>query len=337
MTISNLPKAKKAVLVRRPENEITDDLFNIIEEDVIEPKEGEVLVRVDTIAIDAWIRTTFDEGSYHETSEINQGIGALGIGEIIISKSDKFKEGDIVSGPMGAQTHITMNELAYQKISDSEINAELNIGLLGLTTGLTAYFGIKDVGKLKAGETVVVSGAAGGVGIIVCQIAKAMGAKVIGIAGGGEKCGFLLNEIKVDHAIDYKNQSVIEELEKICKNSIDVFFDNVGGEILNDVLNNLNTGARIAICGAISQYNNFENILGPSAYLKLAESYSRMEGFTVMHFVEKYPEAIKELTKLYNEGKIIVPTHYEEGIESFPKALQMLFNGGHTGKLMVKM
>ena len=173
MTISNLPNVKKAVLIKRPKNEITDDLFKIIEEEVIEPKEGEVLVRVDTIAIDAWIRTTFDEGSYHETSELNQGIGALGIGEIIISKSDKFKEGDIVSGPMGAQTHITMNELAYQKISDSEINAELNIGLLGLTTGLTAYFGIKDVGKLKPGETVVVSGAAGGVGIIVCQIAKA--------------------------------------------------------------------------------------------------------------------------------------------------------------------
>jgi len=337
MTISNLPNVKKAVLIKRPKNEITDDLFKIIEEEVIEPKEGEVLVRVDTIAIDAWIRTTFDEGSYHETSELNQGIGALGIGEIIISKSDKFKEGDIVSGPMGAQTHITMNELAYQKISDSEINAELNIGLLGLTTGLTAYFGIKDVGKLKPGETVVVSGAAGGVGIIVCQIAKAMGAKVIGIAGGNEKCNFLLKEIKVDHTINYKNQLVIEELEKICKDSIDVFFDNVGGEILNDVLNNLNTRARIVICGAISQYNNFENILGPNAYLKLAESYSRMEGFTVMHFVEKYPEAIKELTKLYNEGKIIVPTHYEEGIESFPKAIQMLFNGGHTGKLMVKM
>ena len=118
---------------------------------------------------------------------------------------------------------------------------------------------------------------------------------------------------------------------------IDVFFDNVGGEILNDVLNNLNTGARIAICGAISQYNNFENILGPSAYLKLAERYSRMEGFTVMHFSEKFPEAIKELTRLYDSGDIIVPTHYEEGIESFPKSIQMLFNGGHKGKLMVKM
>ena len=143
--------------------------------------------------------------------------------------------------------------------------------------------------------------------------------------------------MKTDYAIDYKNQNVREELESIAKDKIDVFFDNVGGEILNDVLNNLNTGARIAICGAISQYNNFENILGPSAYLKLAERYSRMEGFTVMHFSEKFPEAIKELTRLYDSGDIIVPTHYEEGIESFPKSIQMLFNGGHKGKLMVKM
>ena len=337
MTLTNLPKNKKAILLKRPENEITDDLFKIIDEECIEPNDDELLIRVDTIAIDAWIRTTFDEGSYHDTSQLNQGIGALGIGEVLISKSDKFKEGDFVSGPMGAQTHITMHSAAYQKVESNSADPELNIGLLGLTTGLTAYFGLIDVGKVKKDELVVVSGAAGGVGIIVCQLAKTKGAKVIGIAGGEEKSNFLLNEIKVDYAIDYKNQNVREELESIAKDKIDVFFDNVGGEILNDVLNNLNTGARIAICGAISQYNNFENILGPSAYLKLAERYSRMEGFTVMHFSEKFPEAIKELTRLYDSGDIIVPTHYEEGIESFPKSIQMLFNGGHKGKLMVKM
>jgi len=337
MTISNLPLTKKAVLIKRPENEITDDIFKIVEEESIEPNTDEVLVRVDTIAIDAWIRTTFDEGSYHETSKLEQGIGALGLGEVIISKSDKFKEGDIVSGPMGAQTHITMNAMAYEKIEANKIDAELNIGLLGLTTGLTAYFGLLDVGKVKKGETVVVSGAAGGVGIIVCQLARLKGANVIGIAGGQEKCDFLLNKLKINHAIDYKNQNVREELENLVKGSIDVYFDNVGGEMLNDILNNLNTGARIAICGAISQYNNFDNILGPSAYLKLAETYSRMEGFTVMHFSDKFDLAIKELTEFYNKGEIIVPTHYENGIESFPKAIQMLFNGGHTGKLMVKM
>ena len=337
MTISNLPFTKKAVLIKRPENEITDDIFKIVEEESSEPNTDEVLVRVDTIAIDAWIRTTFDEGSYHETSKLEQGIGALGLGEVIISKSNKFKEGDIVSGPMGAQTHITMNAMAYEKIETNKIDPELNIGLLGLTTGLTAYFGLLDVGKVKKGETVVVSGAAGGVGIIVCQLARLKGANVIGIAGGQEKCNFLLNNLKINYAIDYKNQNVRKELENLVKGSIDVYFDNVGGEMLNDILNNLNTGARIAICGAISQYNNFDNILGPSAYLKLAETYSRMEGFTVMHFSDKFDLAIKELTEFYNKGEIIVPTHYENGIESFPKAIQMLFNGGHTGKLMVKM
>ena len=247
MTLTNLPKNKKAILLKRPENEITDDLFKIIDEECIEPNDDELLIRVDTIAIDAWIRTTFDEGSYHDTSQLNQGIGALGIGEVLISKSDKFKEGDFVSGPMGAQTHITMHSAAYQKVERNSADPELNIGLLGLTTGLTAYFGLIDVGKVKKDELVVVSGAAGGVGIIVCQLAKTKGAKVIGIAGGEEKSNFLLNEIKVDYAIDYKNQNVREALESIAKDKIDVFFDNVGGEILNDVLNNLNTGARIAI------------------------------------------------------------------------------------------
>ena len=240
MTLTNLPKNKKAVLLKRPENEITDEIFDIIDEDCIEPKEDELLIRVDTIAIDAWIRTTFDEGSYHETSEIQQGIGALGIGEVLVSNSDKFKEGDFVSGPMGAQTHITMHSAAYQKVENNKADPELNIGLLGLTTGLTAYFGLLDVGKVKKDDFVVVSGAAGGVGIIVCQLAKAKGAKVIGIAGGEDKKKFLLEVLKADYAIDYKNQNVREELESIAKDKIDVFFDNVGGEILNDVLNNLN-------------------------------------------------------------------------------------------------
>ena len=173
--------------------------------------------------------------------------------------------------------------------------------------------------------------------MIVCQLAKIKGARVIGIAGGEDKKNFLLNDLGVDFAIDYKNQIVKDEIESIAKDKIDLFFDNVGGEILNDVLNNLNTGARIAICGAISQYNNFDNILGPSAYLKLAERHSRMEGFTVMHFVEKFPEAITELKNLYFNGDIIVPVHFENGINSFPKSIQMLFNGGHKGKLMVRM
>ena len=337
MSLTNLPRNKKAILLKRPKKEVTDDLFEIIDEDCIEPNNDELLVRVDTIAVDAWIRTTFDEGSYHETSKINQSIGALGIGEVLISKSEKFKEGDIVSGPMGAQTHITMNAAAFNKVNNNKIDPELDIGLLGITTGLTAYFGLIEVGKVKNKENVVVSGAAGGVGMIVCQLAKIKGAKVIGIAGGEDKKNFLLNDLGVDFAIDYKNQIVKDEIESIAKDKIDLFFDNVGGEILNDVLNNLNTGARIAICGAISQYNNFDNILGPSAYLKLAERHSRMEGFTVMHFVEKFPEAITELKNLYFNGDIIVPVHFENGINSFPKSIQMLFNGGHKGKLMVRM
>ncbi|MBC61212.1 MAG: NADP-dependent oxidoreductase [Zetaproteobacteria bacterium] len=337
MTLTNLPKNKKVILLKKPENKITDDLFKVINGDCIEPNNDELLIKVDTIGIDAWIRTTFYDNSYHNTSKLNQAIGALGVGQVLISKSDKFKEGDFISGPMGTQTHTTMHSAACQKVETNNANPELNIGLLGLTTGLTAYFGLLHVGKVQKNDLVVISGAAGGVGVIACQLAKIKGAKVIGIAGSEEKRNFLLNKLKVDFAINYKNKCFKEELESIAKDKIDIFFDNVGGEILNNVLHNLNTRARIVICGAISQYNNFDKVLGPSAYLKLAERYSRMEGFTVMHFSEKFPQAIKELTKLYNNNELVVPTHYEKGIEAFPKAIQMLFNGSHKGKLMVKI
>ena len=337
MNISNLPTAKKLILKKRPGKDFDEENFEVVEDLAKAPEKDELLIKVDTLAIDAWIRTTLHEGSYHDSAQEGNVISALGIGEVLISKSKKFQEGDFVSGPLGAQTHSTMHAAAFNKIHNPQLDPEVNIGLIGLTSGLTAYFGLIDVGKVKEGETVVVSGAAGGVGIIVCQLAKALGAKVIAIAGGPEKCSYLLNDLEMDHVIDYKNFDVENELESIAKDKIDVFFDNVGGDILDAVLDNLNTGARVAICGAISQYSDMKNVIGPKKYLKLAENYARMEGFTVMHFSEKFEEATQKLLSLYEEGKIVVPTHYENGIESFPRALKMLFTGGHTGKLMVKI
>ena len=335
--ISNLPNSKKIVLKNRPDGDPKVSDFDMIEEVAKAPDDGEVLVEVQALEIGAWIRTTLNETAFHGSTPINGTIPALGNGKVISSKSDKFKEGDIVTGPLMAQSYTTMPADFFTKVTNPEIDPFTQIGILGVTTGLTAYFGIYEVGQLKKDEIVLVSGAAGGVGSLVCQLAKLKGAKVIGIAGGREKCDVLLNEIGVDASIDYKNQNIDEQIKVHAPEGIDIFFDNVGGNILDSALDNLNDRARVVICGAISQYSHHDAVEGPSLYLRLAEKNARMEGYTVMHFEEHYERAYNELLKLYNDGKLNVPFHIEEGIDNFPLALQKLFSGGNTGKLMVKI
>ena len=335
--ISNLPNSKKIILKTRPDGDPKVSDFEMIEEVAKAPNDGEVLVEVQALGVGAWIRTTLNETAFHGSTPIGGTIPALGNGKVIISKSDKFKEGDMVTGPLMAQSYTTMPADFFTKVSNPEIDPFTQIGVLGVTTGLTAYFGIYEVGQVKAGDIVLVSGAAGGVGMIACQLAKLKGAKVIGIAGGKEKCEILVNEIGVDAAIDYKNQDIDEQIKLYAKDGIDLFFDNVGGEILDIALDNIRDRARVIICGAISQYSHHDDVDGPSLYLRLAEKYAKMEGFTVMHFKDRYEEAYKELLDLYNQEKLKVPFHIEEGIESFPLALQKLFTGGNTGKLMVKI
>ena len=334
--LSNLPNLKKVVLKERPIDNPKVEGFDIIEEVSRAPNDGEVLIEMQALEIGAWIRTTLNEEAFHGSTPIGGTIPALGIGKVLISKSDKFEEGDIVNGPIFAQTHTTMPAEMFVKVENPEIDPFTQIAILGVTTGLTAYFGIYEVGQVKKDDVVLVSGAAGGVGTLVCQLAKIKGAKVIGVAGGKEKCEVLLNEIGVDATIDYKNQDIDKELKIHASEGIDIFFDNVGGEILDAALDNIRDRARIVICGAISQYSHHESVNGPSLYLRLAEKYSRMEGFTVMHFEDKYLEASKELLSLYEQGKLKIPYHIEDGIENFPLALQKLFTGGNIGKLMVK-
>ena len=334
--LSNLPNLKKVVLKERPSDNPKVDGFDIIEEISRAPNDGEVLIEMQALEIGAWIRTTLNEEAFHGSTPIGGTIPVLGIGKVLISKSDKFNEGDIVNGPIFAQTHTTMPAEMFTKVENPEIDAFTQIAILGVTSGLTAYFGIYEVGKVKKDDVVLVSGAAGGVGALVCQLAKIKGARVIGVAGGKEKCDVLINEIGADAAIDYKNDNLDEKIKLHASDGIDIFFDNVGGEILDAALDNIRDRARVVICGAISQYSHHDSVNGPSLYLRLAEKYSRMEGFTVMHFEEKYPEASKELLNLYEQGKLKIPYHIEEGIENFPLALQKLFAGGNTGKLMVK-
>jgi NADPH-dependent curcumin reductase CurA len=334
--LSNLPNLKKVVLKERPIDNPKVEGFEIIEEISRAPNDGEILVQMQALEIGAWIRTTLNEEAFHGSTPIGGTIPALGIGKVLISKSDKFKEGDIVNGPIFAQTHTTMPAEMFTKVENPEIDPFTQIAVLGVTTGLTAYFGIYEVGKVKKDDVVLVSGAAGGVGSLVCQLAKIKGAKVIGVAGGKEKCHVLVKEIGADAAIDYKKDNLDEKIKEYASEGIDIFFDNVGGEILDAALDNIRDKARVVICGAISQYSHHESVNGPSLYLRLAEKYSRMEGFTVMHFEDRYEEASRELLSLYEQGKLKIPYHIEDGIENFPLALQKLFTGGNTGKLMVK-
>ena len=335
--ISNLPNSKKVILKTRPDGDPHEDNFEIIEEQAKAPDDEEILIEVQALGIGAWIRTTLNEKAFHGATPIGGTLPSMGIGKVIISKSKKFSEGDIVTGPLMAQSYTTMPADFFTKVANPEIDPFTQIGILGVTTGLTAYFGIYDVGQVKEGEIVLVSGAAGGVGSLVCQLAKLKGAKVIGIAGGKEKCEVLVNEVGVDASIDYKSENIDEKIKEHAPDGIDIFFDNVGGEILDIALDNIRDRARVVICGAISQYSHHDAVDGPSLYLRLAEKYSRMEGFTVMHFEKHYEKASKELLDLYNQGKLKVPFHIEEGIENFPLALQKLFTGGNTGKLMVKV
>jgi NADPH-dependent curcumin reductase CurA len=336
MNSDSLPENQKVVLLSYPKGTPTVECMAVETEATRPPGDAEIVVRNECVSIDAWIATTLSEGWLHEFMALGGTVTALGVGHVIASNCEGFEVGDAVTGPLGAQTHATLAGGDCQKVDESIAPLSAYLGLLSMTTGLTAYFGIRDVGAVKAGETVVVSAAAGAVGTVVGQMAKIEGARVIGIAGGSAKCKFLTDEVGFDEAIDYKGESIDERLKVLAPEGIDVFFDNVGGEMLDEVLEHIRERARVVICGAISQYGDNSNVYGPKKYLRLAERYARMEGFTVFHFMDRYPEAYANISQWMAEGKIYMPEQIEEGIESFPRALSMLFSGGNTGKLLVK-
>ena len=303
-----------------------------------EVPEGHVVVKVDTLSMDAWIRTTLNAAGMHTMSDVGTTIRALGVGTVVESNSNMLAVGDPVYGMLSAQTHALLPAAALKKL-DMQEGIELRdyVGPLGQTTGLTAWVGLVSVGEVQSGDTVLVSGAAGAVGSVVVQLAKARGAFVIGIAGGPEKCRYLTETIGADVAIDYKGADVAAALAKAAPNGINVFFDNVGGELLDIALDNLApAGARVAICGAISQYADLNDVRGPKLYLRLAERNATMKGFVVSHYADQYPVAIKEISDLMRGGKMKLPEHVVEGIDQFPEAFFMLYGGAHTGNLLVR-
>ncbi|WP_195908474.1 NADP-dependent oxidoreductase [Novosphingobium sp. Gsoil 351] len=313
--------------------------FGIGEETIEGVAAGEVLVRVDTLSVDAWILTTLSAPGMHETGRLGSTVQAFGVGQVLVSNSPQFVAGDWVYGMLAAQTHAVLPASQLTKVvPEPQVDPRAYIGPLGITTGLTAWVGLVAVGEAQAGEVVLVSGAAGAVGSCVVQLAKARGARVIGIAGGPEKCAYLSEVIGADATIDYKQDDVASRIAELAPDGIDVFFDNVGGEILDSALDNLRPtgGARVLICGAISQYRHLDDVRGPKLYLRLAERNASMRGFVVSHHAARFPEAVAEISELIRSGKLKLPEHVVTPIDNFPEALLMLLDGKHTGNLVVR-
>ena len=326
----------RVVLARRPDGEATPDCFEIVTEEFGQLEPGEVRVAVEYVSVDAGTRTMLRGAGFHQQVGIGDTILAGGVGRIIESKVAGWPVGQAVRGGLGAQTLADVLPRHLEKIDEEGWPLSVYLGALGASTGVTAWIGVRQLAKPGPGDTFVVSAAAGAVGSIAGQIAKRDGARVIGIAGGPRKSTYLLQQLGFDAAIDYKQEHVGARLRELAPDGVNVFFDNVGGEILDAVLDNLAMRARVVICGAISQYDHMDRVTGPSMYLRLAERQSRMEGFAFFHFPESIGPATEDLKRRIKTGELILPEEILEGIERFPEALQFMFNGGNLGKLLVK-
>lgn len=329
---------RQFLLAKRPSGAVRRDDFTYQEVPVPALADGQILLRNKYLSLDPAMRGWMNEGkSYIPPVQLGEVMRALGVGEVIESKNPKFAKGDHVQGAIGVQDYFVGEPKGFYKVDTNLAPLPLYLSALGMT-GMTAYFALLDVGLPKSGDTVVISGAAGAVGSIAGQIAKLKGCRVVGIAGGKEKCSLLTEELGFDAAIDYKAESDIHTaLKRECPDGVNVYFDNVGGDILDAVLSQLAVGARVVICGAISQYNSTTAVKGPANYLSLLVNRARMEGFVVLDHAARFGEAGKELGGWVKEGKIKSKEHIEEGLETFPETLLKLFSGENFGKLMLKV
>ncbi|HEU5436602.1 MAG TPA: NADP-dependent oxidoreductase [Telluria sp.] len=310
-------------------------------EEVADAAEGEVIVKTLYLSLDPAMRGWMNEGkSYIRPVEIGEVMRAGGVGQVVESKSPRFAVGDFVMGGLGVQRYwrgaADDKSAALARIDPALAPLPAWLNALGMP-GMTGYFGLLEVGQPKAGETVVVSGAAGAVGQTVGQVAKHLGCRVVGIAGGEDKCRFVVDELGFDACIDYKKGTLHADLKQQCPQGIDVYFDNVGGEILDTVLTRINLKARIVICGAISQYNNTAPVKGPANYLSLLVHRARMEGIVVFDYAPRYPEGVAAIARWMKEGSFKSREHVVDGLENFPAALLMLFEGKNLGKLVLKV
>jgi len=332
-----MPQNKQLLLQKRPIGLPEKDTWKLVETEIPSPKDGEILVQCEYVSLDPAMRGWINEGkSYIAPVELNDVMRAGGVGKVIESKNPKFNVGEFVYGLTGVQQYILTDGNGYHKIDPSLAPLPLYLGTLGMP-GMTAYFGILEVGELKEGDAVLVSGAAGAVGSIVGQIAKIKGCTVVGMAGGADKCKYLIEELGFDDAIDYKNDNVATKLKEYFPKGIDVYFDNVGGEILDLALGRLAMHGRIVICGAISQYNNKTAIKGPSNYLSLLVNRGTMRGMVVFDYAKDYQKAAMQMGQWMMQGKLKSKEDVYEGIENFYDTFLRLFSGEKLGKLVLKV
>ena len=331
-------------LASRPVGMPTPANWAATSEPVTEPAEGGVLLKTLALSLDPAMRGWMNEGkSYIPPVAINEVMRAGGVGKVIASRNSEFAVGDYVSAGFGVQEYLNLPQAEMKRSGLVKIDLRAGtltqwLNVLGMP-GMTGYFGLMDVGQPKAGETLVVSGAAGAVGQTVGQVAKIKGCRVVGIAGGKAKCDWVVKELGFDACIDYKAGagSVRAGLKEHCPKGVDIYFDNVGGEILDDVLAKINRSARIIICGAISQYNNTTPIQGPKNYLSLLVNRARMEGIVVFDYADRYHLAVAEMAGYLRDGRMKSKEDVVHGIDTFPATLLKLFNGENFGKLVLQV
>ena len=329
-------------LAARPVGLPTRADWNFTTEPVANPEAGAIVVKTLSLSLDPAMRGWMNEGkSYIPPVEIGAVMRAGGIGVVVASKTDSFAEGDLVSAGLGVQQYCSIPAAELKRSGAFKIDTRLGtqhqwLNVLGMP-GMTAYFGLLDVGQPQPGQTVVVSGAAGAVGQTVGQLAKINGCRVVGIAGGAAKCAWVVKELGFDACIDYKAGNVRDDLKAACPQGVDVYFDNVGGEILDIVLGRLARKARIVICGAISQYNNTTPVQGPKNYLSLLVNRARMEGMVVFDYTDRFPQAVAELAGHLKAGRMKSKEDVVEGLDTFPETLLKLFNGENFGKLVLQV
>ena len=323
-------------LAARPVGLPTRANWSFTEEAVPQPGEGELLVKVSHISLDPAMRGWMNEGrSYIRPVAIGEVMRAGGAGRVVQSKHPAFREGDEVAGNFSVQEYAISDGKGVRKVDTRRVPITTYLGTLGMP-GMTAYFGLLDIGKPLPGETVVVSGAAGAVGAAVGQIAKVKGCRAVGIAGGAQKCAYLTGTLGLDAAIDYKGGDVKDGLKRACPDGIHVFFDNVGGETLEAALARLAMRARIVICGAISQYNSTAGVKGPANYMSLLVNRASMTGMVVFDYADRYAEAGAEMAKWIAEGRLAAKEDVVAGgIDAFPETLLKLFKGENFGKLVL--
>jgi NADPH-dependent curcumin reductase CurA len=330
---------RRLVLAERPSGMVDEGTVRLEEDDIPPCGPGEALARVRYLSIDPTIRTWMDDApGYLPPIGVGEVVRGAGVAEVVESNCASYEPGQLLFGLTGWQEYVIADERERALTPlPAGVPATTALGLFGIT-GMTAYFGLLDVGRMREGDVVVVSGAAGATGSTVGQIAKIKGAgQVVGIAGGPEKCAFVVDELGFDAAIDYKAGNVAARLHELCPQGIDLYFDNVGGEILDACLANLAMRGRVVLCGAISGYNDRGAVAGPANYTALIIRRGRMEGFIILDYIERFGEAQAEMAGWLASGQLKASEHIVEGLERAPDALNLLFTGGNTGKVIVQV